>query len=114
MDIFLKVLPYLVNLLSGIILACATYTINKARTEHEQGRHKEEEDNKALRDGVQALLRESIVSNYRRYHDRGDYCSVEEKESSKRAWEAYSRLGGNDVAHALYNKILAMPTEPEV
>jgi len=113
MEIFLRILPYAVNILSGIILACATYTINKARAERTAERQREETEAEALRNGVQALLRESIVNNYNRYHDRG-YCPIYAKESCKRAWESYSALGGNDVAHDLYNKILQMPTEPEV
>lgn len=113
MDVFLKILPYLINLLSGILLACATYTINKARKGHEEAQHEAEDKEKALADGVQALLRESIVNNYNRYADKG-FCPIYAKESIKRCYSAYSKLGGNDVAHDLYNKILAMPTEPEV
>lgn len=112
MDIFLKILPYAVNLLSGILLACATYTINKARKGHEEEKETAEKKEKALADGVQALLRESIVNNYNRYKDRG-YCPIYAKESVKRAYTSYEQLGGNDVAHDLYDKILKMPTEPE-
>ena len=111
MDIFLKVLPYAVNLLSGILLACATYTINKARTDREQERIAEADKGKALSDGVEALLRESIVSNYNKYQDRG-YCPIYAKESIKKAYKAYHGLGGNDVASELYHKIIKMPEEP--
>ena len=64
-------------------------------------------------DGVQALLRESIVVAYNKYMDRG-YCPIYAKESAKRAYKAYEKLGGNDVAHELYQKILKMPEEPDV
>lgn len=110
MDIFLKILPYAVNLLSGVLLACATYTINKARKTHEDERQKAEEKEKALADGVQALLRESVVSNYNLYSDKG-YCPIYAKESVKKVYKSYEALGGNDVAHDLYDKILKMPTE---
>ena len=112
MDIFLKILPYAVNLLSGILLACATYTINKARKGHEEERRKAEEQEKAINDGVQALLRESIVNNYNKYKSKGA-CPIYAKEAVRRSYEAYQALGGNDVAHDLYDKILKMPTEPE-
>lgn len=109
-DTFLKILPYAVNLLSGILLACATYTINKARKNHEEEKEEAEKKEKALADGVQALLRESVVGNYNRYSDRG-YCPIYAKESIKKVYKSYEALGGNDVAHDLYDKILKMPTE---
>ena len=112
MDVFLKILPYAVNLLSGILLACATYTINKARKGHEEEKEEAEKKEKALADGVQALLRESIVTNYNRYSDRG-YCPIDAKESIKKVYKSYEALDGNDVAHDLYEKLLKMPTDPE-
>ena len=56
----------------------------------------EQKKNNAIAEGVQSLLRESIV-----------YA----KESIKKVYSAYHNLGGNDVATELYNKILAMPEE---
>ena len=113
MDIFLKVLPYLVNLLSGIILACATYTINKARKGHEDAQAKAEEQEKALSEGVQALLRESIVNAYNKYHDKG-YAPIYVKENVTGVFLAYTKLGGNGVAKKLYQELMEFPTEPEV
>ena len=70
----------------------------------------EQDRNKAIAEGVQSLLRESIVNNYNRYSDRG-YCPIYAKESVKRVYQAYHGLGGNDVATELYNKLLKMPEE---
>lgn len=72
----------------------------------------EEKKNDAIAEGVQSLLRESIVQNYNKYQER-DYCPIYAKESIKRVYEAYHNLGGNDVATKLYNTILDMPEEPE-
>lgn len=71
----------------------------------------EHEKNEAIAEGVQSLLRESIVGNYNRYHDKG-FCPIYAKESVKKVYHAYSDLGGNDVATDLYKKLLEMPTEP--
>lgn len=68
--------------------------------------------NDAIAEGVQSLLRENIVHNYNKYQDR-EYCPIYAKESIKRVYEAYHRLGGNDVATKLYNTLLEMPEEPE-
>lgn len=70
----------------------------------------ERKKNEAIAEGVQALLRENIVSSYNRYLDKG-YCPIYAKESAKKIYAAYRQLGGNDVATSLYNKILAMPEE---
>ena len=71
----------------------------------------EHDKNEAVAEGVQALLRESIVNNYNRYTDKG-FCPIYAKESLKKVYHAYHDLGGNDVATSLYKKTLDMPEEP--
>lgn len=70
----------------------------------------EQQKNEAIANGVQSLLRESIVGNYNKYSDKG-YCPIYAKESMKKVYEAYHDLGGNDVATELYSKILKMPED---
>lgn len=72
----------------------------------------EREKNKAIANGVQALLRESIVASYNKWQDKG-YCPIYAKESLKLAYKSYHALGGNDVATKLYNTALQMPEEPK-
>lgn len=70
----------------------------------------EQAKNEAIAEGVQALLRESIVTGYNKHLDRG-FCPIYAKESIKKVYKAYHNLGGNDVATSLYKKILEMPEE---
>ena len=72
----------------------------------------EQKKNEAIAEGIQSLLRESIVSNYNKYKSKG-YCPIYAKESIKKVYKAYSGLGGNDVATGLYKELLAMPTDTE-
>ena len=72
----------------------------------------EQKKNEAIAEGIQSLLRESIVSNYNKYKGKG-YCPIYAKESIKKVYQAYHDLDGNDVATDLYNKLLGMPTEAE-
>lgn len=72
----------------------------------------EQEKNKAIAEGVQSLLRESIVGNYNKYSDQG-FCPIYAKDSIKTVYKAYHNLGGNDVATGLYQKLLMMPEEPK-
>ena len=66
--------------------------------------------NEAIAEGVQSLLRESLVDGYNKYQDKG-FCPIYAKESVKKVYAAYHNLGGNDVATSLYHKLLAMPEE---
>ena len=69
-------------------------------------------ENEAVKLGIQAILRESIVSNYNKYKDRG-YMPIYARESVKKIYEAYTDLGGNDVAHDLYEMMRHWNTDPE-
>lgn len=60
--------------------------------------------------GLQALLRMEIIRSHDKYMER-KYCPVYAKESLNRAYTAYHKLNGNDVATALYHEVIALPTE---
>ena len=72
----------------------------------------EKQRNEAIAEGVQSLLRESIVNNYNKYRNKG-YCPIYAKESMKKVYIAYHNLGGNDVATTLFNNLLNMKEEDE-
>lgn len=71
----------------------------------------EKKRNEAIAEGVQSLLRESIVNGYNKYLEKG-FCPIYAKDSMKRVYAAYHNLGGNDVATSLYKKLLDMPEDP--
>ena len=87
-------------------LALISYFLKILREQLAEERQK----NEAIAEGVQSLLRDSIVSGYGKYSDRG-YCPIYAKESLKKVYQAYHKLGGNDVATELYQKMLKMPEE---
>lgn len=71
-------------------------------------RQKDEiEKNKAIQNGMQALLRDRIVESYHKYQDLG-YCPIEGKENVKRMYDAYHTLHGNDIATGLKDILLDM------
>ncbi len=86
------------------ILSCHYRDVKKRLTAEQQ-------KSSAIAEGVKSLLRESIVHNYNKYLDR-EYCPIYAKESIKKVYESYHKLGGNDVATKLYNTLLAMSEEP--
>lgn len=67
---------------------------------------------KAIKSGIQCLLRAEIVRNYDKYTERG-FCPIYAKEALTKAYTAYHALGGNDVATGLYNRTMELPTEKE-
>ena len=69
----------------------------------------EQKRNEAIAQGVQCLLRDSIVRNYNKAVDNDNTCPIYVKESCKKAYAAYHNLDGNDVVTELYRKILQMP-----
>ena len=65
---------------------------------------------KALRDGLQCLLRAEIIRSHDKYMDRG-YAPHYAKEALTKAYKAYHNLKGNDVATGLYNEVMKLPSE---
>ena len=108
MDIISFVSAHWVDWLFTAIFAILGYLVNALKVQLAEERQK----NEAIAEGVQSLLRESIVSNYNHYTDRG-FCPIYAKESVKKVYKAYHNLGGNDVATELYGKLLKMPEEPK-
>ncbi len=92
------------------LFAAATLVIGGLYRDMARRLKGEQEKSTAIAEGVRSLLRESIVQNYNKYRGR-ERCPIYAKESVKRVYEAYHRLGGNDVATKLYNTLLEMPEE---
>ncbi|HIX15982.1 MAG TPA: hypothetical protein H9740_09730 [Candidatus Hungatella pullicola] len=77
----------------------------RSMTKH---RRREQEENKALREGVQALLRQEIIDFCLRYEEKGS-APVWAKQAEEKAYKAYEALGGNDVAHAMHERFMLLP-----
>lgn len=65
--------------------------------------------NKAVAEGVEALLRDRIIDSYNNYEKKG-VCPIYAKENVKRLYMPYHELGGNDVATELVEQLLQMPS----
>ena len=63
---------------------------------------------KALRDGVQCLLRAEIIRQNEKWVKAG-YCPVYAKQALSREYKAYHGLKGNDVATGLYEETMDLP-----
>lgn len=65
-----------------------------------------------FKNGLCALLRNEIVCAHRTYTSLG-YCPIEDKTNISEMYQAYHKLGGNDIATALKNQILELPNTKE-
>lgn len=76
-------------------------------------RLKQQEDKQqALEHGVQALLRDRMLTNFNRYTERG-YAPLFAKENFENMYQQYHNLGGNGVMTRLYSEFMELSTESE-
>ena len=64
---------------------------------------------KAVENGMQALLRANIISIYNKYMERG-YVPIYERENIDHLYKEYKTLGGNGVVESLIEKLDDLPT----
>lgn len=67
-------------------------------------------ENKALRSGIQALLRAQMIAEYNKWTDRG-YAPIYARENFENCWAQYHSLGVNGVMDDIHKKFLQLPTE---
>lgn len=68
-------------------------------------------EQEAVKEGVVALLRQALYDSYNKWSER-EYCPIYAMEVSKRIYEQYHALGGNDVGTELYERLKELPTAP--
>lgn len=98
------ILKYWVEvLLTGIssFVAC-TYKKIKKRFE-EQDKKRE-----AIENGVQALLRNELIKNFREYKQKGEITLLD-KENMDHMFTEYFNLGGNGMVHEVYDEFKEIP-----
>lgn len=71
---------------------------------------KQREENKAIRLGLQALLRSEMIKDWNHYHDKG-YAPIYAKDNFENIWSQYHNLGVNGVMDELHNAFMLLPTE---
>jgi hypothetical protein len=100
----MKILPYILNIISALILALATYLINKIRKD----RKMECDSQRNIASGIQAMLRDKIIQKCE-YHIQKGFCSSDDKTVLEKMFKPYTALGGNDVAKKIYEHAMELP-----
>ena len=98
MEIFLdKFLSQIVNALAGAIIA---YLIAILRQKNKE--------NNALKEGVQALLRDRIIEIYYHYTEKG-WMPLDVRNSLEACYKSYEALGENGVIDDLVEQLRELP-----
>ncbi len=71
-----------------------------------------DKETKAVKLGVQAMLRAQMISEYNKAKDRG-YAPIYAKDNFQNMWDNYHNLGANGVMDAIKDEYLAMPNRKE-
>lgn len=75
-------------------------------TKFKKGRKKE----KAIEEGVQALLRNELIRRYREYKTKGEM-TILDRENIEAMFKQYKNLGGNGTVKELMDELLDVPTK---
>lgn len=85
----------------GLLIAILTFVV---RTLSARIR-KQQEENKALRDGMRSLLRRQIIADCEQAIKEG-FCETKTKDTIEDMYESYHALGGNGVITRLKDQVM--------
>ncbi len=64
--------------------------------------------NRAVRDGLQAILRDRLLQSYRKYEEQG-WADSDDRQNWENMYRQYHALGGNGVIDDVRVKFFALP-----
>ena len=67
---------------------------------------------KALKSGLQALLRAQMIAEYNKWNERG-FAPIYARENFENCWRQYHNLGANGVMDDVHQRFMALPTSDE-
>lgn len=98
-EILKIVIDYLIPTILGAIIGFVLTKLKKNRKKE-----------KAIEQGVQALLRNELIRRYREYEIKGEI-SILDKENLEHMYEEYINLGGNGTVKKMYEDLIELPTK---
>lgn len=69
---------------------------------------KEVADQKSIKTGVQAILRDRIIQSYN-HHMTFGYCAIHDRDNIANMYDQYHSLGANGVVDCLYEELMTLP-----
>ena len=105
------IIKYWLEVLFGLICAIFSFLfkkIIKIQEEEKKKREEQEKKSKAIENGVQALLRNELIKNFREYKIKGE-ATLLDKENMEHMFTEYFNLGGNGMMEEVHDEFLAIP-----
>lgn len=94
------IIKYWLEFLFGVVIGVLGYVIKKLRGLYNK--------QKAVENGVQALLRNELIRRYREYELKGEM-TILDKENIEHMFNEYENLGGNGTVKQMYEELLTLP-----
>lgn len=98
------IIKYWLEFLFSTILAFVGFGYKTLKTKQD----KQDKKNKAIEKGVQALLRNELITKYREYETKGEMTIID-KENIEHLFKEYQNLGGNGTIKQMYEELLSLP-----
>lgn len=95
---------YWLEVLFSSSLACITFLYKSLKNKQD----KQDKKSKAIENGVQALLRNELIRNYREYETKGEM-TILDKENIEHMFKEYENLGGNGTVKQMCEELLSLP-----
>ena len=101
----LLAVPTLFALIYGRMFA----RIEKKQQKNEKELEQNNQETKAVRLGVQALLRAQMIDSYNKWSDKG-YAPIYARQCFENCYMQYHSLGANGVMDDIHEKFIELPT----
>lgn len=98
------IIKYWLEAIFTAILGLIGWSYRKLNKKHEE----QDKKNKAIENGVQALLRNELIKNYREYKVKGEITLLD-KENMEHMFTEYFNLGGNGMMEDVHKEFLEIP-----
>ena len=105
------IIKYWLEVLFGLICTIFSFLFKKVikrQEEEKKKREEQEKKSKAIENGVQALLRNELIKNFREYKIKGE-ATLLDKENMEHMFTEYFNLGGNGMMEEVHDEFLAIP-----
>lgn len=100
------VIKYWIEFAFGLICGAITFVVKRLCTKIKR----QNERQKYIEKGVQALLKDRLIERYRQFKKVGEI-SILDKESIDTMYKEYKNLGGNGAISQLIEEIQDLPTK---
>lgn len=96
------IIKYWLEIAFTLVVSAFSYLMKKILALHKR--------QKAIENGVQALLRNELIRRYREYEIKGEM-TILDKENMELMFKEYQNLGGNGTIKKMYDEMLELPTK---